>query len=105
MKLFLDDVRPAPPGWTLVRSAREAIEILEREEVEELSLDYDLWHVTYGDGDLLRVEWSANQPKGMTVVTYLIRSGRWPKKKPLVHSANEEGAAEMRAAIEKYGPY
>jgi hypothetical protein len=42
MKVYLDDRREAPAGWTLVRSPRELIDLLEAGEVDEVSLDHDL---------------------------------------------------------------
>ena len=42
MKLYVDDVRLAPEGWILARTAPEAIEILENNQVIHLSLDHDL---------------------------------------------------------------
>lgn len=42
MKLWLDDVRPAPPGWTWAKSAVRAIALLETGTVTEVSLDHDL---------------------------------------------------------------
>lgn len=43
MKLFVDrDAAKAPPGWTHVGSATEAINILDTDEVRVLSLDYEL---------------------------------------------------------------
>ena len=42
MKLYLDDVRECPQGWTLVKTAPEMIRCLESSEVEEISLDHDL---------------------------------------------------------------
>ena len=39
MRIFLDDIRPAPEGWTLVRWPEEVIALLETCRVEELSLD------------------------------------------------------------------
>jgi hypothetical protein len=40
MKLYVDDVRPIPDGWTGARTVEEAVRILESDSVEELSLDY-----------------------------------------------------------------
>ena len=42
MKLYVDDERPAPEGWTLALSSAEAIELLTDNDVTELSLDYSL---------------------------------------------------------------
>jgi hypothetical protein len=50
MKVFLDDERPAPPGWRLVRWPEEAIELLRTGAVTELSLDHDLGDDARGTG-------------------------------------------------------
>ncbi len=42
MKLYVDDLRPPPIGWTLAKTVDEAIEWLSQGSVTELSLDYDL---------------------------------------------------------------
>lgn len=42
MKVYLDDVRPTPSGWTRTYTAPETIEILSQFNVEEISLDHDL---------------------------------------------------------------
>lgn len=42
MKIWLDDDRDAPERWIRTKRADEAIELLERNQVEEISLDYDL---------------------------------------------------------------
>jgi len=42
MKLYLDDQRPAPEGWALVKTPEEAIELLKSNRVTHLSLDHDL---------------------------------------------------------------
>lgn len=44
MKLYVDDQRPAPPGWRLARNVKEAISILmgQLEGISRLSLDHDL---------------------------------------------------------------
>ncbi len=36
MRLYLDDERPVPGGWTLARTATEAIDLLRTGQVEEL---------------------------------------------------------------------
>ena len=42
MKIYLDDVRPAPDGWKLVYTPEEAIAYITRDIVDEISLDHDL---------------------------------------------------------------
>ena len=50
MKVYLDDTRPAPPGWILVRWPEEAIALLEAGEVTDLSLDHNLGDDECGTG-------------------------------------------------------
>lgn len=47
MRIHLDDVRPAPPGWRQVRCPDEAITLLETGNVKEISLGDD----THGAGN------------------------------------------------------
>ena len=41
MKLYLDDIREAPKGWTLIRTAEDCIKFLETNVVSIISLDHD----------------------------------------------------------------
>ena len=85
MRLYLDNQRPAPPGWTLAKNLDEAKKLLVAGGVERASLDYDL-----------------NRPEtGMQLLEWMKRTGHWPRYSPRVHSTNPEGAAEMRAFIAK----
>lgn len=107
MRLWLDDTRPAPEGWVQARTAREAINILKQGGIEEASLDHDLGHCEacekcsgYTSGCGCECHWT-----GQSVVIFMINEGCWPKTKPRVHSMNPVGAANMRNAIDRYGPY
>jgi len=42
MKIYLDDVRPTPEGWTHSRTAEETFELIKAGGVKEVSLDNDL---------------------------------------------------------------
>ena len=50
MKVFLDDIRPAPIGWKLVRWPQEAISLLMTGAVSDLSLVHDLGNDKRGTG-------------------------------------------------------
>lgn len=50
MRIYLDDERPTPPGWTRVYWPDEAIALLERGGVVEISLDHDLGDDQRGTG-------------------------------------------------------
>ena len=42
LKVFLDDERATPEGWTAVRWPEEAIALLKTGKVDAISLDHDL---------------------------------------------------------------
>ena len=50
MKVYLDDERETPEGWTRVYWPEEAIELLKTGNVEEISLDHDLGDDDHGTG-------------------------------------------------------
>lgn len=50
MKLYLDDLREPYPGWTLVETAQQAIDVLGTFKVSEVSLDHDLGDDRNGTG-------------------------------------------------------
>lgn len=93
MKLFLDDLRPAPDGWTHARTASEAITHLQRGGVTALSLDHDL-----GEAE-------AEVRTGYQVACWIeqcAHEGRWNvvPKTITIHSANPVGRANIQAAID-----
>ena len=50
MKVYLDDERPAPEGWTQTRWPEDTIRLLETGEVTHVSLDHDLGDDARGTG-------------------------------------------------------
>ena len=75
MKLWLDDTRPEPSGWTRAKTALEAISLLKTGIIIEVSLDYDLGTASlYGtglevaefiedgaqDGTLRKIKWAVH---------------------------------------------
>jgi hypothetical protein len=88
MKVYLDDVRPTPPGWTRAFWPDEVIALLETTDVDEVSLDHDL-------GDERR-------GTGYDVIVWIeeavaLRSFIPPKIS--VHSSNPPARFRMTAAI------
>ena len=105
VRLYLDDVRKCPVGWTLARSFAEAVDIMRNWNVVEASLDHDLGACN----DCLRADAHAAEtlhcehvPDGRAFVKWMVATGCWPRKKPVVHSANPSGAASMRAMIDAH---
>ena len=50
IKVYLDDLRVAPEGWIRVKTASEAIVLLQQGNVVEISLDHDLGDEENGTG-------------------------------------------------------
>ena len=108
MKLWIDDVRPAPEGYVWVKSVSEAKEIIifcenpniwpsynpfkhgkkyEPIEIELLDIDHDAGD--YGPPDYIKV------------LDWLEATGRnYPIR---IHSMNPVGVANMRAIIKRNG--
>ena len=88
MRVYLDDERTTPEGWTRVYWPDEAIALLETGQVRELSLDHDL-----GDDQ---------RGTGYDVVLWVeeavaLRGFRPPRMR--VHSANSSAREKMLAGI------
>ena len=88
MKVFLDDERPVPDGWVLVRWPDEVIELLRTGTVTHLSLDHDL-----GDDE---------RGTGYDVVLWIeevVATSDYIPPQVMVHSANSSARQKMQAGI------
>ncbi len=89
MKIYLDDERTTPTGWVRVYWPNEAIALLEKGGVREISLDHDLGDDERGTGyDVLLWIEEAVALRGL--------------KPPVmgVHSANSSAPLKMEQAID-----
>ena len=90
MKVYLDDKRSAPPGWTHTFWPNEVIALLETGDVTDLSLDHDL-----GDDD---------RGTGYDVILWVEEAVATrafvPPPRIKVHSANPSARAKMELGIE-----
>lgn len=107
MKLWLDDVRPAPEGWVWAKTLAEAKQVVldnlaERDDVlPECSLDHDLGATpemieAHGLGAR-----GAGEETGLDFVKWLVAEGQVPRR-VTIHSWNPVGAREMAQAIVEY---
>jgi hypothetical protein len=113
MRLWLDDERPAPAGWHLVKTIEEAKALLITGKVVEASLDHDLGACTACMRGLTPQQWLAEtkyraKPNcehfgtGYQLVRWMEETGNWPQHKPSVHSANMAGSEKMQAIIDRH---
>lgn len=87
MKLWLDDIRPAPEGWYWAKCGTEAIRCVRTGEVTHMSFDHDL-----GDGAM-------DGHDVICILEEMVAEGLVPIPEMDVHSDNPVGASRLRAAI------
>ena len=90
MRVFLDDERETPQGWTRCYWPDEVIELLKTGNVEELSLDHDLGDDVKGTGYNVLL-WIEEEVYCHNFKPPCIR----------VHSANSSARQKMELAIKK----
>lgn len=89
-RVYLDDERTPPAGWTLVATAQATIELLKSGEVTHLSLDHDLGEDDVGTGyDVL-----------LWVEEQVVLHGFRPPQISL-HTANISARRKMELAVQK----
>lgn len=92
MKVFLDDERQTPEGWIGVRWPEEAIHLLQKYQVTDLSLDHDLGET----GDKART--------GYDVILWLeeqvVTNQFVPPENITVHSSNSGARPKMESGID-----
>lgn len=108
MNLYLDDVRNPPAGneWTVCRTVAEAMAVMLSGPVEYMSLDHDLdvcpiCHPDEQGGATIAAP-CVHATTGYDFVKWMADMRRWPRHKPMVHSANPVGAHAMRQMIDKF---
>ena len=98
MKLWIDDVRPAPDGYVWIKSVNYAIQFITwvennydwcGESIQLIDIDHDAGEYAGLGGDYIRLlDWLEETSR-----SYPIR----------IHSMNPVGVANMRAIIERNG--
>lgn len=91
LRIFHDDVREAPPGWTLARNNAEALELLRHNDVAYISLDHDLG-ADVSAGPFAKGD--SPDGTGYDLVRLMLDEGLVPPV-VIVHSWNPDGARRM----------
>ena len=102
MYLWLDDVRPAPDGWTLARTAQEAIDLIDQNgsKIEAVSLDHDLG-ASPDDGLFAR---GTSLETGLDVARHIAKTLPFALDTPIrLHTWSPVGAQNMQWALEAAG--
>jgi hypothetical protein len=109
MKLWIDDVRPAPDGYLLCKSVNDAKEIIELMEL--MFGDYSLYYPTTGESikhyiELIDIDHDAGEyaKDGGDYIKLLDWLEETGHNYPIhIHSQNPVGVANMRRIIERNG--
>jgi len=109
IKVWHDDVRPAPSGWFWARTNEDAQAALCEYHVSEISLDHDLgFHdvVLPEDPDELAevlILKGDDGPTGLDLCKWMVE---WDKFPPVItiHSWNPDGARAMAALLSEHAP-
>ncbi len=90
MKLWVDDVRPAPEGWVWAKTLKEALDHYTSQKWDEISFDHDL-----------------GLEDSRELATIIEENAYYGGKPPKwhVHSANPIGAAWLKSALERADKY
>ena len=108
MKLWIDDVRPAPDGYVWVKSVNKAKSKIAKLEYRNEKEQKECWGMRLGP-DLLEVididhdagDYVSDGGDYIKLLDWLEATGRnYPIR---IHTANPVGAANMRAIIERNG--
>lgn len=103
MKLWIDDVRPAPKNYTWCKSVNEAMKvIIDTEEYAKIPRMYDVnFSITLIDIDHDAGEYAQYGGDYIKLLDWLEETGR---NYPIhIHSMNPVGVANMRAIIKRNG--
>lgn len=88
MKLFVDDIRKAPKGWTPARTVTEAIRYLHQFPFEVVSLDHDIMTDCCHS-----VSWETFEPVAWHIS--LMRD----RPRVMFHTSNPAGGARMASIL------
>ena len=105
MKLWIDDVRPAPEGYIWLKSTRSALRFIfyNKWDITHISLDHDAGDYYIEGGDFIEIL------KEFERIIHLqnplaINFKTWLEDVSFsLHSMNPIGVANMRAIIERNG--
>jgi hypothetical protein len=108
MKLWHDDIRPAPEGWVWARTNTEAKMHLRTGYVEEISMDHDLGaqglppvvtdQMTPEEFREYMTIRGTGEETGLGLAQWMALQGCIPEK-ITIHSWNPTGAARMAAVL------
>lgn len=97
MKLWIDDVRPAPEGYVWCQSVNETIRLIQgtNDVIEVIDIDHDAGDYAYDGGDYIHI---------LDAIEFMV-ANKQIKEVPMIHihSMNIVGVENMKRIIRKNG--
>lgn len=95
IRIYIDDIRTPPPGWTVVRNSRTArimIDGLRQQgiKIDAISFDHD-------------IPCNGVHETSRSIMLYLAEHDYWPEK-VYVHSMNSVGREYLEGMVTRYAP-
>ena len=103
MKIYVDDIREAPKGWTLATTINQAIKLIEMysDELTAISLDHDISYQVEVNG----LSRPYPSPECFCSVARYLRDKPMPNKPTVVlHTANPDGAGTLKYILKDFNP-
>lgn len=101
--IYLDDIRPAPDGWTLVKDFDECVAALQN-GCDYLSLDHDLAEEHYVESTGYMGQPVYRERTGYDVCLWMVQNQVWPRISITLHTANPVGRRAMRQLLVRHKP-
>ena len=104
LRLFVDDIRPAPAGWHLARSVTEAVRILATApaRIVTVSVDHDIAHVEMADDGTEHRYACAETFEPVVRYIAIMPPGQRPDE-VIIHTANVARAEALEALLKGTG--
>lgn len=100
IKLFVDDLRPAPEGWVLVRTVTEAIRLIDTQEISDISLDHDISMKVSVNGEARPFKSEETfEPVARFLREKITTSYKGRRIRIILHSANQTGRENMERIL------
>lgn len=105
MKLYIDDLRKCPEGWTLARTNTEAIRLLRTLHVEICSIDHDICVPNLDSAsDSVKRRLKVGDETFQPCVYYIIAMKPEDRpKKVILHTANVSAGQYMVSLLQEAG--
>jgi hypothetical protein len=102
MRIYIDDIRPAPEGWTQARTVTDAIRVIDMfsDKITDISFDHDISYSV----EVAGTQRPFPSPENFTAVARFVEKIVRRDVKITIHTANPVGAKELEDILADFEP-